>query len=305
MLERVFVGVVDDRPIPLTGLFSALALLPEVEIVGTCPPAEAAHLLRTCYPELLILAVDQDADRFRRLIKQSLAFSAALRIVTIVPTAHAWLGPLLEKAGVWGTIWDTDSPEQVANVVQRVSRGTKVKRKQPDVGWPESDALSDQQLAVLHLLASGASDSEMAAALGISVNTVDYHLKQLFQALGVHNRTGAILRGWQVGYLRKRIVRSRRDTLAELGVGELAPTETTESERILAHGRKLQQHIDQLYCLLTACTEELVQKSEDVSSPVSATASKAAQAVDTLRVLLDDSVVIPSGEWRELPHGAL
>jgi len=54
--------------------------------------------------------------------------------------------------------------------------------------------LSPQQREIALLLARGASNQEIADNLGVSGNTVAYHIKQLFQKLDVHDRAGAVAR---------------------------------------------------------------------------------------------------------------
>ena len=48
-------------------------------------------------------------------------------------------------------------------------------------------ALSPQQRQVAVGLAKGSSNRELADAMGISINTVAYHIKQLFQKLDAHD----------------------------------------------------------------------------------------------------------------------
>jgi DNA-binding NarL/FixJ family response regulator len=48
--------------------------------------------------------------------------------------------------------------------------------------------LSPQQCAVAVGLAKGASNRELAAAMGVTLNTVSYHVKQLFLKLDAHDR---------------------------------------------------------------------------------------------------------------------
>jgi DNA-binding NarL/FixJ family response regulator len=58
--------------------------------------------------------------------------------------------------------------------------------------------LSTREAQVLHSLAQGLSNKEIAAALGLSVGTVKTHLRHIFRKLGVSDRTSAavaILRG--------------------------------------------------------------------------------------------------------------
>lgn len=63
--------------------------------------------------------------------------------------------------------------------------------------------LSDRERTLLQFLSSGQSNQQMAVALSISVNTVKYHLKHLYEKLGVSSREAArdlgqrvILSGW-------------------------------------------------------------------------------------------------------------
>jgi DNA-binding CsgD family transcriptional regulator len=55
------------------------------------------------------------------------------------------------------------------------------------------DALTRRQVEVLQLVSGGATDKEVAGALGISPRTVQKHLEHAYARLGVHRRTGAAL----------------------------------------------------------------------------------------------------------------
>ena len=54
--------------------------------------------------------------------------------------------------------------------------------------------LSPQQREIALLIALGRSNQEIAEGLGVSGNTVAYHIKQLFLKLDVHDRAGAVAR---------------------------------------------------------------------------------------------------------------
>ena len=51
--------------------------------------------------------------------------------------------------------------------------------------------LSRRQLAVLRLVAQGHSNSEIAGELVITVNTVKFHVREIFHELQIHNRVEA------------------------------------------------------------------------------------------------------------------
>ncbi len=62
--------------------------------------------------------------------------------------------------------------------------------------------LSKRQHQVLEMVATGASNQEIAGQLVISVHTVKVHLRNIFGKLGVQSRTEATLRGIQEGWIQ-------------------------------------------------------------------------------------------------------
>jgi DNA-binding NarL/FixJ family response regulator len=62
-----------------------------------------------------------------------------------------------------------------------------------------ADALTDRELDVLRLVATGASNTEIAAALVVSEATVKTHVGSIFAKLGVRDRAGAIVYAYQHG----------------------------------------------------------------------------------------------------------
>lgn len=62
------------------------------------------------------------------------------------------------------------------------------------------DLLSRRQFQVLELLASGATNAEAATAMGVSVNTLRFHVRGIYQRLGVHGRAEAIGRLGEVSH---------------------------------------------------------------------------------------------------------
>ena len=71
-------------------------------------------------------------------------------------------------------------------------------------GNPKAQAalgLSERELMVLHELAAGHANKEIAARLHISPNTVKTHVARLFEKLGARRRTEAIRRARELGIL--------------------------------------------------------------------------------------------------------
>lgn len=64
-----------------------------------------------------------------------------------------------------------------------------------------SDPLSDRELQVLALIASGAANAEIAEALSIGVSTVKKHINHIYSKLDVDNRGRAIAHAHELGLI--------------------------------------------------------------------------------------------------------
>ena len=80
--------------------------------------------------------------------------------------------------------------------------GAAPSKPQPFDGNPKARAalgISPSELTVLHEIAAGRSNKEIAARLRISPNTVKTHVARLFEKLGAKRRTDAINKARDLG----------------------------------------------------------------------------------------------------------
>jgi LuxR family maltose regulon positive regulatory protein len=63
------------------------------------------------------------------------------------------------------------------------------------------DPLSERELEVLHHIAAGRTNQEIAARLYLSLNTVKVHTRNIFSKLGAHHRADAVARARALGIL--------------------------------------------------------------------------------------------------------
>lgn len=106
--------------------------------------------------------------------------------------------PVMALDTRWGrhvlrAYWLDDDPASPQALV-----GVRVQRQEPMIlRFVEAMGrlpLSPQQREIALMIAQGRSNQQIAEDLGVSGNTVAYHIKQLFLKLDVHDRAGAVER---------------------------------------------------------------------------------------------------------------
>jgi DNA-binding NarL/FixJ family response regulator len=106
------------------------------------------------------------------------------------------------RAGASGYLLKRATPDMVLNAIRDVQQGgvpmsAEIARKvigffqtQP-LAAPEVEKLSPRELEILNLIAPGFSNKEIADRLGISIESIRWHLKNIYHKLHVHSRTEA------------------------------------------------------------------------------------------------------------------
>jgi len=98
------------------------------------------------------------------------------------------------------TVLDGLGAAPAVAIVRRRLRGLGVTRlpRRPAPGTLTNPAgLTDRQLEILRLLATGLSNAEIARQLVVSTRTVDHHVSAILQKLCVHTRRDAAARAAQ------------------------------------------------------------------------------------------------------------
>jgi DNA-binding NarL/FixJ family response regulator len=108
------------------------------------------------------------------------------------------------RAGAKGFLLKTTSPEALAKALQTVVSGglyldSEVASAMGEV--PQMEDLSPREREVLLFAARGLSSKEVASQLFISERTVQTHLASIYDKLGAHNKTEAMLLALKYGLL--------------------------------------------------------------------------------------------------------
>jgi DNA-binding NarL/FixJ family response regulator len=148
-----------------------------------------------CEPELVVLDPRiEEFDGRSNTLERVRAASTRTQIAVITGDVDAKLARALVRYGVRGVILRSGPISDAIGVLRRVLDGQVVfpcsvmeQLAAPELLGP----LSDRQREVLRHVAAGHSNDEIAQRLFISRNTVKFHLRLIYERLGVRNRVEA------------------------------------------------------------------------------------------------------------------
>jgi DNA-binding NarL/FixJ family response regulator len=199
MSERISVLIADDHLLVREGFIKLLGSVDDIEIVGEAiQPNQATQMAIDLLPDVLLLDLMWFDDRTAgfRVMEQVKKRAPEVRIVAI--SAFRELVERAADAGADATLNKGFSKDQLLATIRSVCmvslRGTlavETTAKDPPEKGPLLDPLSDRELDVLRLVAKGYADEEIGIELTITYNTVKSHLRNIYQKLGVGNRTAA------------------------------------------------------------------------------------------------------------------
>ena len=210
------VVLVDDQTLVRQGIRSLLALAGDVEIVAEAADGEeGAEAIRRVRPDVVLLDVRMPRKNGLEVLRD-LQADAALP-PTILLTTFDDDEVLLEavKAGAKGYLLKDVSLEQLTDairavaaggtlirpaVTERVLRGLEHVRRDFDALSPP-DPLTKREVEILRLMAGGYSNREIAEALGTAEGTVKNQASSIMSKLGVRDRTRAVLKALELGYI--------------------------------------------------------------------------------------------------------
>jgi DNA-binding NarL/FixJ family response regulator len=126
-------------------------------------------------------------------------------VVLLAPAPDPAMLRLLVRAGS-GAMLRTDAPSsQIVRAVESVADGLILFDGSvvlpADSGLDTAEDLTPRETEVLHLLAEGFANREIAARMDISEHTIKFHIRSILAKLGASSRTEAVTRGLRAGLI--------------------------------------------------------------------------------------------------------
>jgi DNA-binding NarL/FixJ family response regulator len=205
------VALADDHRVVRVGLEQLLGTFDDVEWVGSADGGEAAVALCAAErPDVLLLDLQMpevDGIEVTRRLRD-----ASPDTTVVVFTSFSDRDGIVRAldAGAVGYLLKDAEPDEIHAAIRAASRGEAPLAPRAAAALladrrsrTSSDVeLSPREREVLQLVLDGLANKQIARRLGISEKTVKGHLTNLFQRIGVSDRTQAALWAERTGALR-------------------------------------------------------------------------------------------------------
>jgi DNA-binding NarL/FixJ family response regulator len=207
----VRVAIADDHRVVRVGLEQLLGTFADVEVVGVADGGEqAVAVCVAARPDVLLLDLSMpDLD----------GVEVSRRLATAVPEARVVVFTSFSDrerivqaldAGAVGYLLKDAEPEEIHSAILAAARGEAPLAPKAAAALladraarPAAIELTAREREVLALVVQGMANKQIARRLGISEKTVKGHLTNLFQRIGVTDRTQAALWAERTGALRE------------------------------------------------------------------------------------------------------
>jgi len=216
MTEPITIILVDDHEVVRKGVRAYLETLPDFRVVGEASSgAEAIDLVVELIPDLVLMDLimpGMDGVETTRRIKKTSPRTQVVVLTSYHEDAHIF--PAL-KAGAISYILKDMKMEKLVEALHRAFNGEvtlhprvavrvlqNLRGENPDAE-PLFTELTERELDVLKLIASGLTNSQIAEKLVISENTVKGHVSNILSKLHVADRTQVAVYAWQRGIVHR------------------------------------------------------------------------------------------------------
>ena len=209
----------DDHRLVRTGFRVILEIEDDIEVVGEASDGrQAVDLAGRLRPDVVLMDVEMPGMDGLAATRAITAGDGPSVLILTTFDRDEYLFAALQ-AGASGFLLKNGTPEALTEAVRVVARGDALLAPEitgrviaafarPGVSaaaGPDTrrlDELTPREHEVLVLLAGGATNAEIAAALHLGETTVKTHVSRVLMKLGARDRTQAVVMAYELGVVR-------------------------------------------------------------------------------------------------------
>lgn len=197
--------IVDDHSVFRRVVREVLDEHPQLAVVGEAASgAKAFALVAELQPDLVVLDMELPDMNGVAVTQQLARTHAGVRVVILSFVSSDALIVDAIRAGAYGYLSKDIQPDALARALLGVTEGEVAMSRrtaarimayfrEANGGSPDSNAdLTDRELEVFRLLASGATDRQIASRLVIAESTAKKHVQHILRKLRARNRAEAV-----------------------------------------------------------------------------------------------------------------
>ncbi len=213
-MDEIKLMIVDDHTVVRDGLASMLERQDDFQVVGQASNGlEAVERVAAVQPDVILMDLrmpELDGVEAMRRISGERPETRFLVLTTY--DSDEYIFDAIE-AGAKGYLLKDTSREDLFEAIRAVHRGesgiepgvaARVLDRFAQLSREEAQAplLSEREMEVLQLIATGSANKEIAVSLSITESTVKTHVANIFQKLDVSGRTEAVTHALQIGIIK-------------------------------------------------------------------------------------------------------
>ena len=215
-MRKIRILLAEDHAVVREGTRKLLESQPDFEVVGEAGDGEeAVELTKQLHPEVVIMDITMPKLSGIEATKQIKALYPSMAVLVLTGYDYDEYVFALIEAGAAGYLLKEATGDELIDAIRLVKAGEpavhpRIMRKildhlrtpvQEPAQIAAAESLTEREMEVLRWAVKGMSNKEIAGALCLSVRTVQAHLQNIFNKLGVGSRSEAIVYALKKGWL--------------------------------------------------------------------------------------------------------
>lgn len=207
LARKIRVLLVDDHLVTRAGARRILEDAYDIEVAGEASDgAEAIKQVDLLQPDIVALDIDMPGMDGIKACQALLSREHPPRVLALTGHDKEAYVREMTRLGVHGYLLKSAGPDELIQAVRNIHAGRsafsiEVSEKLRKAANGASPHVTAKERSVLAAVARGLKNQEIADELSISLNTVEFHMRNLLDKLGASSRADALMRAQRLGWI--------------------------------------------------------------------------------------------------------